>query len=380
MIRSLSRKGHEITLATLWSNETERADLDNLGAYCRQIITMKMPTWRSLLNCTIAIASNQPLQSVYSWNPKLVEGLNGNSPFDVIHVEHLRGVRLGLHLKKHTKLPVVWDSVDCISYLFRQASQQSKNAASRLITRLELGRTEIFEGWLPSQFNHVLVTSNKDKDALINLQKEQATPEKFTVLPNGVDLDYFQPNKKQNRAGNTLVISGKMSYHANVAMALHTANNIMPRVWVKQPDVQLQIVGKDPSREVLALGQQDGITVTGTVPDMRPYLQSATIALTPLIYGAGIQNKVLEAMACGTPVISSPQATAGLQNAIDGKHLLVAANEQLFADHILSLLSDSTLRSSLGVAGRDYVESQYDWSHIATQMEEIYYGVQFQSH
>src|SRR5690606_32012470 len=125
----------------------------------------------------------------------------------------------------------------------------------------------------------------------------------------GVDLDYFQP---QDLARNPkrLIFSGKMSYHANIAAAEDLSEKIMPLVWQAEPQANLQIVGKDPAPVILELGEKHNISVTGYVPDLRPYLAQAAIAVSTVRYGVGIQNKVLEAMAMATPVVCSPQASS----------------------------------------------------------------------
>jgi polysaccharide biosynthesis protein PslH len=162
-----------------------------------------------------------------------------------------------------------------------------------------------------------------------------------------------------------------MSYHANVAMVMHMVNEIMPLVWEHQPETRLTIVGKDPPREIKALDQRPSISVTGTVPDIRPYLQQATLAVAPIIYGAGIQNKVLEAMACATPVLVSPQAAAAL-SAVPGEDFLVADGAADFAETILALMDDQERLQKIGASGRAYVEAFHDWSKIAERLVNIY--------
>jgi glycosyltransferase involved in cell wall biosynthesis len=296
--------------------------------------------------------------------------------FDVIQVEHLRGVRYGLTIKARlercgVRLPVIWDSVDSISLLFRQAMKSSSSAISRQASRFELRRTEQYEAWLVRQFGRVVVTSLADKQALAQLAGLEADGGPVSVLKNGVDLDYFRPVLPERRAGAGIVISGKMSYHANVAMALSFVQEIMPLVWDRLPNTKVTIVGKDPPKQVWALARDSRISVTGTVDDIRPYLQTATLAAAPVAYGAGIQNKVLEAMACGAPVVSSPQAVSAL-DCLPGRDLLVARDPADFSQAILGLLGDPVRRIELGQAGRRYVERQHNWEEIAGQLEEIY--------
>jgi len=381
LIRSLIARGHRVTVMTLSNHEQD--DVRNLEDLCHRVYAYDLPTWRSLLNAFTVLPTKVPLQAAYCWQPELanhsVEIIkNGDEkvPYDVVHIEHLRGARYGLHLKErlaklNLHVPIIWDSVDCISYLFGQAASLSKNTFNRLLTRFELGRTKRYEDYLINKFDQVLVTSQVDRQALLSLFPLDESPPDIAVLPNGVDLLYFKPQDDLIRKGDTLMVSGKMSYHANVTMVLHLVNEIMPLVWKHKPDVNLWIVGKDPSRELLDLNQNPAITVTGTVDDIRPYMQTATIGVAPIQYGAGIQNKVLEAMACGTPVISTSRAISALE-VHPGRDLLVADEPGAFAKNIIALLGDRNAQHKIGDAGRRYVEKHHNWDHIAAQLEEIY--------
>jgi len=388
LIRELSRRGHQVTVATLWSDAAERKDAEQIEAIASQVQLVHQPRWRSYLNCVAALPSQKPLQSVYSWNPELLGQLNGSlskadgkPSFDVVHVEHLRGSRFGLQVKRlNPQMPVVWDSVDCISLLFKLASGRSKKLTSRMLTSFELGRTRRFEAWLPGQFDHTLVTSRIDREAMLELSKgSTGLPRKISVLPNGVDLDYFTPDENIPREADTLVVSGKMGYHANVTMVLNLVENIMPRVWATRPGVKLWIVGKDPTQEIRSLSQNPNITVTGTVEDIRPYLRKASVAVSPVIYGVGIQNKVLEAMACGTAVVSTPQAISTL-DVQPGQGVLVEQDANHFAEGVLKLLDNPQYRDEVGRAGYQYVLNNHKWSVVAERLEGIYHEAVYNKH
>ena len=169
------------------------------------------------------------------------------------------------------------------------------------------------------------------------------------------------------------MITDKMSYHANVSAALHLVRDIMPLVWEQRPQVKLYIVGANPPRQIrqLADGQGGTVEVTGTVPDLRPYLWRASVAVAPVFYGAGIQNKVLEAMACGTPVVATPQACGALE-VVPGQDLLVTQDGQEFARDILRLLGNHELAARLRLAARRYVETHHDWNVVAEKLEGNY--------
>ena len=376
-IRGLCQAGQDVTLVTQWSNERERAELASLRDECRQIVAVHLPRWRSLMNAALALPANYPLQAVYSWNPELIRQLKTISQptdhrplFDVVHVEHLRGVRYAQFLKTNRSLPVVWDSVDCISLLFRQGATSNPGWVGRMINRLELPRTESLERQVVHQFDRVLVTSPRDRQALLDLQPQQAAIPQIEVITNGVDLDYFHPSS-ENRKADTLVISGKMSYHANIHMCLHLVNKIMPYVWAKRKDIKVWIVGKDPPEMVRNLSRDGRITVTGEVEDMRPYLQTAGVAVVPMQYGTGIQNKILEAMACATPVVASPIAISSLQTQ-PGKEIMVATSPEEMAASLLELINGPDKAARIGQAGRIYVEKHHQWKGIVNQLQTIY--------
>jgi glycosyltransferase involved in cell wall biosynthesis len=149
----------------------------------------------------------------------------------------------------------------------------------------------------------------------------------------------------------------------------------MPRVWRERPTARLVVAGKDPSPAVQALGQDGRVTVTGFVNDMRPFLCSATIAVAPLIYGTGVQNKVLEAMACGIPVVASPTACDGI-GAVAERDLLVGTDDAALADHALTLLRNESLRASLASAGRRYVTTHHHWDELAKRLIGVYADAQ----
>jgi len=410
LIKSLVVRGHSLTLATLWSSPEERQALAELQGLGVRLLAQPLPRWRSLLNCLAALPGPLPLQAVYCRSRALRSAIERElgdgstkgtkdtnnalsdlrvlrgSNYDVVHVEHLRGTYYGLGLEG---VPVVWDSVDCISHLFEQAARDSGSLSGRLMTRLDLARTRHYEGWLVGQFARVLVTSRADQLALEELALREGSlgsPEgngrrsgvgnPIVVLPNGVDLDYFRPAPPLMRVPDTLVMTGKMSYHANVTAALYLVHRVMPLVWRSRPGVKVVLAGANPPASLWQLASEfpGKVHVTGRVPDLRPYLYHAAVAVAPVRYGAGIQNKVLEAMACGAPVVATPQACAALQT-VAGQDLLVAQDSTEFARAVLNLLEDPDLAARLGAAGRRYVERHHDWDVVAARLEDIYRGV-----
>ena len=375
LINQLASLGHEVAVFTLGSSKEDLIDAQNLKRHCREVYYYAQPVWRSLLNSAAALPSRKPLQSVYSWQPAMARQIAqraSRNEFDIVHIEHLRGSRFGLFLKSRLpNMPVVWDSVDCISHLFQQAAKQSRSFFGKFMTRFELSRTRRAEGNLVCQFDHVLVTSPSDKNALLGLVPPGKSKSEISVLPNGVDQEYFHPNPEYQRDSETIVFSGKMSYHANISMVKYLSAEIMPRIWRIRPTVRLHIVGKDPTPAIKELARNPLITVTGTVDDIRSFLWRATVSVVPLLYGAGIQNKILEAMATGTPVVTTCQALSALQ-AQPGKDLFVSDDPDGFSQAVLQLLANRDLQHKTGDAGVTYVRTFHTWASIASQLVNIY--------
>jgi len=382
LITYLSRLGHEVDVFTVGSGEVDAADAESLKSRCRAVYYYKQPVWRSLWNSAWAVPSSKPLQAVYSRQPDLIQQLGDifgrdgiDSGYDVVHVEHLRGSEYGRYLKSHfPSLPVVWDSVDCISHLFRQAAGQSTSLFGKMVSRFELGRTEKTEADLLDIFDHVLVTSSIDRDALLATVRNGKTPAPISVLSNGVDRDYFHPNASVSREPETLVFSGKMSYHANISMVKYLVNEIMPLIWRQRPTVRLYVVGKDPSAEIRRMEENPLVKITGTVSDIRPFLWRSTIAVAPLVYGAGVQNKILEAMAVGLPVVTTSKALLSL-GAVPDQELLLGDTPEEFSRAVLRLLDNPVVGSEIGEAGRLFVQKNHDWRRIAEKLVGIYENV-----
>lgn len=368
LLHALVERGHRVTLATLQPPGDRAETLSQLEQWCEDVIVVPLPRFRTIVNGLYALPGHMPVQAAYSRSgafTQAIQPLLVHNKFDVAHVEHLRGAVLAESL---AGLPVVFDSVDSITLLFEKVMKDAPNLKSRLIALLDLERTRRFEGDLTHRFAEVAVTSAADRQALISYGND---PERVTVVSNGVDLAYFQPQPDQQRDSNTLVFTGKMSYHANIAAVQDLVSNIMPLVWQQRPEAHLKIVGKNPAPVIRMLGDHPRITVTGEVPDMRPYLAQAAAAVSTVRYGVGIQNKVLEAMAMATPVVCSPQACSALK-INTGQDLLVGDDPQAIAAHILTLLESSQKRAEIGAAGRRYVEQNQTWDQAARLLEGLY--------
>lgn len=374
------QRSHEVTIIAQCASEQELADAEKLRSQGYEVLVVQESKFRSARQSALALFNSQPLQVAYARSARFtqaVQQLCAQRPFDVVHVEHLRGIA-SMRQIAHT-FPLVWDAVDCISLLSKHTIASGPSRAVRAVALLEHERTRRYEGKTLGQLRHTVVTSERDRQAMIELLRtythdltsdDEELGAGISVIPNGVDLEYFHPLQVERRRFN-LVFSGKMSYHANVATALYLYDQIMPLIWQHRPEATLTIVGSKPPKTIQALANDPRVEVTGFVDDLRPYVGRAEVMLSPMVYSVGIQNKVLEAMALGTPVVVAAQAAAALGTQA-GRDLLVATSAQEFADATLRLMDDAGLRMSLSQHGRVYVEQQHDWHAVTSRLVDVY--------
>lgn len=197
------------------------------------------------------------------------------------------------------------------------------------------------------------------------------------ALDNGVDLNYFNvvsdtPSIK-NQEKPLLVFTGQMDYRPNIEAVRSFARDAFPAIRAAHPAARFAIVGRNPAPEVGALAALPGVVVTGAVPDVRGWLAAADVVVAPLRIARGIQNKVLEAMAMGRPVVASPQAAEGI-DAQDGAHLMIAANPEEEAQAVLALLGNPDLAEALGRAARARMEARYDWATALAPLADMVTG------
>lgn len=363
-IRTLAQT-HHVEVACLVAGPEEAADLSALEAICAAVHPVSHRKLRAALRTVRYGASGLPLQAAYGMSPALKRTVADLAQqFDVVHVEHLRGAATSFDTRG---VPIVWDAVDCISLLLDEMARAPQRAHIRVLRAVERSRTRRYEAHLMQRFANVIVTSARDAAALWDLRSDASTT--MTIIPNGVDLDYFSPQPEQ-RNPHDIIFTGKMSYHANHAAVLAFVKDVWPSVHSALPDARFLIVGSDPARDILALDGIMGITVTGRVPDMRPYLARAAVAVAPLVYGVGNPNKVLEAMAMAVPVIATPPAVTAI--CAGGNDGVIVTERGGMARALLDVLRSPSYGAALGKSGRRYVEGHHTWQRAAAQLEQVY--------
>ena len=228
-----------------------------------------------------------------------------------------------------------------------------------------------FEGNIVSKFTKCLTVSEDDKKNLLKMSENKAEVE---VISNGVDTEYFNLSTMtyELKEENSLVFTGSMDWLPNSDAVIYFVKEILPLIWKKNNQVKFYIVGKNPSKEVLSLGNKDNrIIITGVVDDVRPYIAKSKIFVVPLRVGGGTRLKILEAMAMGKAIVSTTIAAEGIKYT-DGYNIIIQDYPLHIANSILALLEDEQKRKNLGQAGRELACNCYDWKIISQKLNNIY--------
>jgi polysaccharide biosynthesis protein PslH len=353
-IRGLVNAGHQLTVTAFVRSSEDSTQLERLQSLGVETIGVPLTRRELVTNALLKLPSSQPLQSAIMYSPKFMSRVNeaiNTHPPDIVHVEHLRMAQYGLQLKDH--FPTVWDAVDNLASLFKQASSDSDSRIYRLIAAIEASRLPAYERWLTGQFATTLVISKADQ---VLFQEGNPFAERIKVVPFG--LPFVSDDTPVKRVPNRLIMTGTLNYHPNIAAANYFVQSIFPEILRQNPNAHLQLVGANPHASILALASPQ-IEVTGFVPSVEDYLRQASIALAPVPYGSGIQIKVIEAFMTATPVVATSIALRGLDVRHE-EHVLIAESPQDFAAAVTRLLNDAELRTKLGHAGRRYVEQHHD--------------------
>jgi sugar transferase (PEP-CTERM/EpsH1 system associated) len=206
-------------------------------------------------------------------------------------------------------------------------------------------------------------------EAEARLLRELLPSRVISVVPNGVDLTYFAP-AASSREEPLIVFTGAMDYYPNVDGVVWFCSAILPTIRSAVPEARFVIVGKDPTPAVRRLTEIPGVQVTGAVPDVRPFLSRAALAVAPLRIARGVQNKVLEAMAAGLPVVATPKAHEGI-SATAGRDLFVMGEPSAFAEQVIALLRNPALRAEIGLRARHFVERNCSWEATYQRLDQV---------
>jgi sugar transferase (PEP-CTERM/EpsH1 system associated) len=364
LLKRLS-KNNSIHLISFVENKRERGYIQYLTPYCAAVEVVPLPRWRSYLQCLFGLFSALPLQVHYFKSAKMrrrIDEICRRQHFDVIHT-HL--IRMAQYTAGSAQPLRCLDLTDAVSLYLTRFLPREKNGFMKLLLKIELERIKRYESIL-EQFHACFVCSEPDKEQLL-----QAAPEAdIRIIPNGVDLAYFSNDAPVPYDPARIVFTGNLTYFPNIDGIFYFVNEIFPLVKKEVPAAKFYIVGQSPPAKVQALASDD-VIVTGFVEDIKQYYLSSAVAVSPIRFGAGTLNKILEPLALGVPVVATSMGTEGL-DVTNGKEILIADGPHTFARHVVRVMKEPAYRDSLGKEGMAIIRQLYNWDAIVQALENIY--------
>ena len=355
LIRNLSDR-HEIHLIALSRGDDGKGQSEWARGYCRSFSIF--PLRSGIRSRMRAITS--------AIDPSLARSIGDAVTKVRPDVLHLEGGGLAPLLRRASRgVPAVLSVHDSRALRFQEFAGFAAGRRKRIRLKLLSFLARQQERRWFRYADRVVVTSPFDANALSGAVSSQ----RIASIPYGIDLEYYayRPAPETGR----IVFTGNMSWPPNEDAAERFARDIMPAIRSRIPDASFWIVGAEPSARVQSLASLPGIHVTGTVEDIRPWFWSAAVYASPLRFGLGVKNKILEAMAAGSPIVATSRSLTGTP-LVDGRHAIIADDDAKFADSIAKLLDEPGLRESLSRAARRKVEAEYSWTSITSAFEGLY--------
>jgi sugar transferase (PEP-CTERM/EpsH1 system associated) len=359
-------KRHEVDVFTLADDAGDLAFQQPLSAYCRQLTVARVDPKVARLRALPFLLTRQPLTVPYFYSGELrakVRRAVRERSYDRIFVYCSA---MAQYVDSAWKIPVLMDFVDVDSDKWTQYATFTRFPFSAIYRR-EGKCLEAYEREACAKSACIVLTTAHEAELLRRI----APGTRIHVLPNGVDTSYFDPEAVAPcRIAPTVIFTGDMSYFPNQKAVTYFARHVLPLIQRSIPEAQFLIVGRNPSGEVLELGQARGIEVTGFVPDVRTFLARAHVAVAPFSIAAGIQNKILEAMAFGLPVVATKRTTQGLSPAVADMVDTGDTAEEM-ASKVVRLLRDDRLAHRMGMEGRHRVAVEYRWEQSRDRLLQL---------
>lgn len=362
---------NDVSLLALETQDTDKDNINKiqeLGVNVHLVENDKSPPKVSITTILSSFINKQPITvtryNISTYKQRFKELLDTHI-YDVIHYEMLHTAQF--HVE--TDLPSVLSLQNVDSAIWGRLQQETMNPFYKFAYWTQFRAFKRYERTLSPKFD--VVTCTSDIDAAVYSQ--YCSENRVEIIPNGVDVAHFSPETTSQVFAHLIYI-GSMDWYPNEDAVTFFADDILPLIQKSVPDVKFTIVGGNPSERVQQLANEEGIEVTGRVPEIKPYFDEATIFVVPLRIGSGTRLKILEALAMGKAVVSTTVGAEGL-SLQNRDEIIIADKPAAFAEEVVRLLTIPSLRREIGENGRKRVEQDYDWKNIGEKLVGIYQSV-----
>lgn len=380
LIRQMAKK-HDITLFALIKDEKERRYLPELEKYCQSVRVFKRSekpfTFRNIAEAgfNTFTKKNYPFVVVRNFSPEAFAAVGEELKKHDYNLIHAETFYMMPHIPK-TSVPKILVE-QTIEYLGYESFAQKFSPLKRFILspflNLDIKKIKKWERFYWQNCDLLVTMSEEDKKFIAH---DLLQPQRIEVVANGVDTGFFKEIRKQKTFQQpTILFVGTFKWLPNVEAANFLVHQVWPLIKKKLFNARLWIVGNAPTAEVLAFAKNDDqITVSGGIPDIRDAYAGAQILCAPVFSGKGTRYKILEAMATRTPIVATSTAVEGLK-LTNGHQVLIADTPEKLADQCVRLLNNEELQKKLAAAGQEFVAKNYDWNLIGKELDHLYQEV-----
>lgn len=368
LARELAARQHQIDLLAYYQHPADIADIPRYEHLFRSVKLFREPQ-RPMTDYLRRMRKPKlrfPASAEESWSPEMwsaiEEAIQANS-YQIVHL--FGGIQVYEFRHLVQRIPNVIVPYESYTLWLERAVAGERGRLVRMRKQAELRFARNFESWMFEGYDRTVMLTEMDAEALRKLNADLP----LAVIPNGVDVDYFTPTGHEAEKP-TLMFVGNYDYAPNLDAAMRLACDLFPQIKQQEPQARLYIIGGNVTPELQAL-DSDSITITGRVPDLRPYFEMAMVFVSALRFGAGIKNKVLEALAMETPVVATPLSCDGIP-VTHGKQVVLGQTDEELIQGVLQLLRDLRTRVALRRNGRALVERQFTWSRVVEQYDRLY--------
>jgi polysaccharide biosynthesis protein PslH len=373
LIKELSQR-HTVCVLTFLEPDQSPDTAGPLREMCEWVETVPVPRRTTGLRLRQMLTTTRPDMSLRLWSPEFAARLSARlaeNPFDGVEIE---GIEMAPYLPiLETARPrplIVYDAHNAEWILQKRAFEADiKNPArwpAAAYSWVQWHRLRRYEADLLRRVDHTIAMSAPDEAAL----REVAPAVPITLVPNGVDLTAYGHYTGDTQPYDVL-FTGKMDFRPNIDAMLWFGRQVWPLILAQRPETTWAIVGQRPHPRLDSLRNLPGLTITGAVPDVRPYLAGAKVYVAPLRVGGGTRLKLMEAMAIGKPIVATTVGAEGFP-VVNGGELLLADTPESFAAAVLDLLDDPAQREHFAAAGRAFTQAHYGWDALVPKLEQVY--------
>lgn len=364
ILKQLKRNGHHITLVSLVTcdDSLEACYLQN--DFYDELIPVQFNKKLAYINAVKALFNDKPfiVEYFYSNNmQKVIDGLVKEQNFDII-TGYM--IRVGPYFEKHKDKNIIIDFVDAVSMMYERRVKNVRSVWDKFKIGIEYLKVKNYEKKCAKIFKLQTVISQTDKDYIGKFAQRS----NIKIIGNGVDTEYYKPIDYAKK--NNICFVGSMQYIPNSEAATYFATKVFPIIKKEIPDAKFKIIGANPRKDLFdAVKNIAGVEITGKVDDVREFMKDCKVSVCPVKIAGGVQNKILEAMSMGIPVVTTPEGAEGI--GAEENILAVAKSNEDYAQKVISLMYNSDLNNEIGCKSRKFVDENFSWKKVGDDWDKL---------